>query len=713
MPEDTENTLQLKAQAMKSFGVRLGQKLTTYKSDRRLRDIQALKDLRQYRGEYDPEIKAEMDPKRSKVYPRDTRLKLLGFTAKMMEMMFPAQEKNWTLEPSENPNIAPEDLQQIVQSLQQAQLAQAQQTRQPPAPLTSEDIETAVRQFAKNRAQAMETEIEDQLEDLEPAYPVLCKHNLHAGGLYGIGVLAGPFTVWKMESTWEQNPQTGQWAPVARKLPRPMLERRRFWDIYPDLSAKSWNTQEGLFDRMVLSRHQLLKLTERQDFYGDVIKQWLSANNEGNYKAETYDRELSILDETQNIQNLSGRRYEIYRYLGFVSAKELASIGVEIPEKDLHKDLLCDIWLLNDTIIKAAPAAFGDHVGDHYHPYLYNDEEEAGLTGVSLPQDVRDSQMKLCAVDRMVMDNGAACCGPITEIDESRLSRKRKDQAVDIGAFSSIYVDRSENPNDSSPVVREIQIESHIADLLAVRKQVAEQFDMESGLPSWTMGASPDKLGEAFRTSGNMSQMNGGANIVTKDQVRAFDRFTASVIGSMVKWNMEFNPKKEIKGDVNVIPRGSISLVAKEVRGAALDQMMQTLTPREQVIIKTRESLIERFRSRDLPTDTIMDEKEAAAALAQFDQQQAAAQQAQSDNLNAKTQKDSAAAQLNSAKAQEIQSTIDAKVGDLVAKAHAALAKAKGAQDGQQLDALKLILDQINTTTGQGGEAATGSGGGQ
>jgi hypothetical protein len=410
-----------------------------------------------------------------------------------------------------------------------------------------------------------------------------------------------------------------------------------------------------------------------------------------------------------NIQNLSHRRYELYRYVGFVSAKEISAIGATIAAGDMHKDLLCDIVMIDDTIIKATPAGFGDHVGDHYHPYLYNEEEEAGLTGVSLMQDVRDSQMQLCSVARMKMDNGAACCGPITEIDESRLSAKRRDQEVYIGAFSNIYVDRSENPTDNSSVVREIQIDSHITELLAMEKSLKEQFDMESGLPSWTMGGSPDKLGEAFRTSGNMSQMNGGANIVTKDQVRSFDRLTASVIGSYVKWNRAFNKKPGLDGDVNVVPRGSISLVAKEVRGAALDQMMQTLTPREQVIVKTRESLVERFKSRDLPVDCLMNEKDAEEALAKFDQQQQAAQQAQSSNLDAKTQKDGSVAQLNAAKAEEIQKTLDAKVGELTAKAQNILASAKGALDGQQLDTIKVLFDQINHATEQRATASKGA----
>ena len=55
-------------------------------------EIQALRNLRQYAGKYDPEVLAAIPDERSHVYPRDTRVKVKGGVAKVMEMMFPAHQ---------------------------------------------------------------------------------------------------------------------------------------------------------------------------------------------------------------------------------------------------------------------------------------------------------------------------------------------------------------------------------------------------------------------------------------------------------------------------------------------------------------------------------------------------------------------------------------------------------------------------------------------
>ena len=78
-------------------------KFNTYSTDRYQLEQQWLRNLRQYKRIYDPEI--TIPEGKSRVYPGDTHTKITGWVAKMMEMMFPAQEKNWELKPTPFPNI--------------------------------------------------------------------------------------------------------------------------------------------------------------------------------------------------------------------------------------------------------------------------------------------------------------------------------------------------------------------------------------------------------------------------------------------------------------------------------------------------------------------------------------------------------------------------------------------------------------------------------
>ena len=251
------------------------------------------------------------------------------------------------------------------------------------------------------------------------------------------------------------------------------------------------------------------------------------------------------------------------------------------------------------------------------------------------------------------------------------------------------------------PAVRAIVTQSHVADILNVIQMERQQLDIESNLPAYTMGAMQQQpLGEAFRTSNNMSMMMGSANMVTKDTVRAFDKFTTSLIGSLLKWNMEFNPNEELKGDYHVVAKGNLSLVAKEVRGAALDQFVTTLTDEERAILDTYGLLIDRLKARDLPVDRLLPEDEARQVLAGMRESASQASQIEQGLTQAKTAKESAAAEKTSMDAQVVAMSTEATIQEILSRVESNLANAKSAEDRNQLENLKTLLSTAVQTKG-------------
>ena len=489
---------------------------------------------------------------------------------------------------------------------------------------------------------------------------------------------------------------------MSKELKRPYYSTLKAWDVYPDLSAQTWDTQEGLFVRKAYSRQGLRALAKRSDFLSDEINEYLREHTSGNYKARGFEAELNSIKQTdQTTASTEVRQFEVIRWYGYISAQELADIGVTVPGTALGKDILADIWLLGEVVIKADTAPFGDKVSDMFHAFIPEEDEDGPLTGSAKVETLRDSQMKICAIDRAIMDNMADSASSIKEVNDDLLDTSRN-----VGKISGgMTIHRHGDGNEANyPAIRIYDIPNHTSELLALRDNFVRVFDTESHLQSWTMGdAQP--LGEAFRTSNNMSMMRAGGDMVTKDDVRSFDRFVKSFIGSLVKWNMEFNEKADIKGDFQVMPKGNLSLVAKEVRGAALDQLNGTLTDRERTQLDEREMLQDRLLSRDLPSKYLLPKKEAEAKLAQYDQNQARAAQVQQGLDESKTQLQLAAAQEKAAKAEEIAQTITTKVQDGLSKIALNLANAKGAKDATALQSIQLLLDQI-TPKGKGEGAA-------
>jgi len=326
------------------------------------------------------------------------------------------------------------------------------------------------------------------------------------------------------------------------------------------------------------------------------------------------------------------------------------------------------------------------------------------LTGNAKVEILRDSQMKLCAIDRKTMDSMAKA-GSVVEVNDDLLTPTSK-TAGQISGGDTIHR-QGDDQTANYPAIRAYDIPSNIPELLELRASVLEVFDIESSLPSWMMG-NAQPLGEAFRTSSNMSMMTGGGDMVTKDDVRSFDRFISSLIGSLVKWNMDpqLNPKEDIKGDFQVTPKGVKSLVAKEVRGAALDQMSQTMTPREHAMTDERQLLIDKFQARDLPIDRVYPKDKCVQILAGMDQAQSQAQQVEQQVSQTKSAQQQAAADLNTAKAQETQALLPAKTQEIVSKSQGNLAKAKGVKDGTALQSAKLLLDATKPEAPRAGTGA-------
>ncbi|NIT58628.1 MAG: hypothetical protein GWN00_21095, partial [Aliifodinibius sp.] len=156
---------------------------TEYERDRRLVEERWIKDLRQYRGEYDPKTRKKLHPKRSKAFLSLTRTKVKTVSARETDLLFPANgDKNWGIRPTPVPELNPAIIESI--SLQY----QEQTGEQPDEP----QVRKWLSDEAKIRADAMEKEMADQLSELK--YRHIIRQTIFDGNLYGTGILKGPMT---------------------------------------------------------------------------------------------------------------------------------------------------------------------------------------------------------------------------------------------------------------------------------------------------------------------------------------------------------------------------------------------------------------------------------------------------------------------------------------------------------------------------------------
>lgn len=621
----------LNSDVLRKVGLKLKGRYEQYKKDRRHAETEWLKNLRQYNGEYDPEVRIPED--KSRAYPRITRMKVMGMVAKLMSLLFPEGEDNWSVASSEKPAVDTETLQFLVGQWQ---------LQNPEQELTLDEVRKVVEEFVAEAAEHMNTRIRDQLSDAaeygQLSYPVLARQVVKSAVLYSMGVLKGPMTIQSRGADYAFN-DNGQVVIVDEQQYRPYFKFVRLWDYFPDMHASDFDSMDGQFERHILSKHQLLRLAERDDFFGDKIKAFVRHNPDGNHQSSNWENQLDTLDRS-NRPSGSGAvgKYEVIEYWGSIYRSELEGMGVKVKRMDEEdgdeeteqntqasfkdEEMKGTVWFVGDTVIKAAKDPFPEGA-QMYHQFVFEDDD-VNLTGSGMPPIVRDSQMGIANSARMALDNASSVAGPIAEVNTELLAPNQ--QGPRFESFEVIYREGS-GAEAQVPAVRELRFDSRLNELLPLINQFKQFADEETFVNEGTTGGTGGIPGEALRTQGNASMILGNAALPFRDIVRNYDKFTVSVIHSLIQWNRIFSPHSNIDGDLRPVARGSTSLIAKEVRAAALDNLANTLTDGEQVHLDMRELARARIQVRDLPGTLIRSKEEAEADLRRQEEERQRQQQ--------------------------------------------------------------------------------------
>ena len=590
----------INSEALSQLGQKLKKLHERYAGERRLAEEKWLRNLRQYRGQYDPEVLRHIPEGMSRAYPRLTRVKCVTVLSRVMNLMFPGNEKNWELKASPNAEMSPADINEAIQKA----VEKAQEIGLENVEINEQMVEGAVQDLANQRAKMAETLIEDQMEEIggdqTKDYIRLNREVLKSGILYGVGLMRGPFVRETQNVVWRIDPQTGQPAPMPRTGYKPQFELVPVWDFYPDMSANTIADGDGYFIRIVMSKAQLRKLADRDDFYGETIKDYIAQGDAGNYKQQTFEAELRAMDTSKHVasEQADKGKFEIMVWHGSISAKQLTECGVDVPEEMRADDVNSEIWLLDGHVIKADMNPWqklGIEV-DTIHAFIF-DEDDTSPLGFGVPDIIRDSQMTICAATRMLLDNASLVCGIQMEVNVDLLE---DDQ--DTGTMSAHKLWRREGMGEMAnyPALRAVQTNSHMDELLTVIQRFLDFADLESFVGPASGGDVTQAPSEPMRTAAGASMMRSDAALPFKDIVRNFDCFTQSVIYALVAFNRKFNPNLVMEGDYDVVARGATSLVAKEVRGMQVDQLMQTMTEQEFDHVDERRMVETRFAVRDL-----------------------------------------------------------------------------------------------------------------
>ena len=586
--------------------------------DKRLNDEQRwLECYRNYRGLYGPEVQFT-STERSKAFIKITKTKVLAAYAQILDILFAGNKFPIGVEPSK----IPEGIDDAVHIDPKEPLPPTgQQPAQGPGLMTRPDLmknlgplksdlervqdklkdgpgktpTSLTWEPAKEAARKMEKKMHDQLEQTHADKHL--RSFVFEMSLFGHGVMKGPFARDKEYPKWTTD---GEYQPVLKQVAD--IEFVSIWDAYPDPDAINMATSECFIQRHKMSKTQLRALKKRPGFKSKSIE---AAISDGfNYQEQYWESELN----DYNVQTES-ERYEVLEFWGYADTDFEEIAELDIPDKYKDKDQVqVNIWVCNGHVLRAVFNSFTPaRIPYHSCPYELN---PYSFFGIGIAENMSDTQLLMNGFMRQAVDNVVLSGNVMLEVNESNLVAGQ-----DFEIFPG-KVWRTMGGVQPGATIHSVKIDNHAQENLMLFDKARQLADEATGMPSYAHGqGGVQGIG---RTASGMQMLMGAAAQNIKAVVRNIDDYLLVPLGkALFAFNMQFDFDKDFVGDLEVVARGTQSLMRNEVRSQKLLQFLQlTNNPMDGPFVKRDYILRELAESLDLEHDKVVNDPREAGIQA-------------------------------------------------------------------------------------------------
>lgn len=583
------------------------------KSSRDYVDALLLQNLRQRRGEYEPDELAMMKES-VKTFFNITATKCRAGEAWLSDILTASGDRLWQLDPTPIPSV-PEFVKTMVVEQMKKEITKY---GMPPEQLMrdrmSELADVAhfeLMKQARNGTNKMQRKIDDQLAECKfiPTLQAFISDLM----VYPYAVLKAPVIRRKRMLRWEGG------TPVATDEASLLIERVSPFDYY--FAPWATSPQEGyVVEVMHMSRQSLVDCKGMPNFNDDKLQQALSLYLTGHQELVNTTTAREQL-EWQTLRTLTqGDTLDVLNFWGAIRGDLLKDWGVSVEDIDATYE--ADVWVLGGICIRAVLNP--DPMKQRPYYVTAYEKVPGSMVGRSVPMLMRPNQQIINSAYRALRRNMGLASGPFAEVDQSRLGGQQAPEEI---LPASIKVVEPDLSGTGKPAYHFHRIDSHAAELQGTIDAEIKKCDDATGIPAYAYG-NPAVAG-AGRTVGGLAMLMGNAAKGIKQVVVNIEQDVLSpMITAFYNYNMMYDPDPATKVDAQVVARGPTSVLARETQAAKRLEALQVIQPFvptgiiEQAGLATL--LREVLKSSDLPVDDIIPDPKLQQQL----QQSAAAAQA-------------------------------------------------------------------------------------
>lgn len=651
-------------------------------------EVRLLDCLRRRKGEYDAEKLAAIKKEGgSAIYMMLTATKCRAAAAWIRDVMLPANERPWGLEPTPIAEVPDAYLAPLAQQIQ----AQAQQLAAEGQPVDmkqlQDDAREQLRQAADERAQEAAERHEEVIENqlAEGGWQEALEAFIDDFVTYPAAFLRAPILRRVPTLAWLEG-----WQAIKTETVRPEFERVSPFDIYPSPDATSIDDGAYLIERARFRRRDLVQMIGlgSSSYDEEAIREVLQEYGQGGLRDWLWtDGERQDLEGRGQEWLNPGDTIDGLIYSGSAQGTTLLQWGVDPAEiEDPLGEYEVEAILIGRYVIRVRinrdPLERRPYHKASFQP------TPGSFWGIAIPELMADIQDVCNATARSLVNNLAISSGPQVEAYEDRLAPEEDPE--DIYPWK-VWRTKDSHLASNNPAVRFFQPNSNAHELLQVYEEFERRADDATNVPRYTYGN--ERVGGAGQTASGLSMLMDSASKGIKDAIRHIDRgVMRRVVEALWLHNMQYHEDDTIKGDVGVVPRGSSAMLIREQTSQLRSEFLQfTANDYDMSILgrEARRKLLDAVADKlDMPglvpTKEQLEQRDARQSeVEQLQQQLAMArEEAELARIQAQAQKDGAAAAQTESDTQIDQQMAPIEAHKLLAEIVRLLSQA-GATDGR------------------------------
>ena len=606
------------------------EKFVAAEEGRRSDEQRWLRSYQNYRG-LPEESENYRESERSKVTVKITKVKVLAAYGQISEILFGRGEFPLTIEPTPDPEGIEESVHLNLVEKQMGgggpsldpygyegdgrELAPgAVEASEPKLGGLSKELEGASLKKGYSKfgepdlkpaqiaARRLNKIVHDQLVDTSAVKEI--RRSLFEQAMLGTGILKGPFNFYKKIHKWDID-EEGQrvYTPFEKMVPH--IGHVSCWNFYPDPSAVDAEDCEYVIERHRLNREQLRALKDLPLFDIAAINRILSMP--ATYEERYFEHTIYADNDPTYNEN----RYEILEYWGTLDARAARDYGLDVPyDIDDISSVQINAWICRNEVLRVVLNPFTPaRIPYQIFPYEKNPYQ---VFGIGVAENMEDAQLLMNGHMRMAIDNLALAGNLVFDVDEASLVP---------GQNFDIYPGKifRRQSGVTGTAINGLKFPNTAGENMQMYDKARQLADEETGIPSVMHGQTG--VTGTGRTASGLSMILGSAGLNIKTVIKNIDDYLLRPLGeAFFQWNMQFNEKAEIfQGDLEIKPRGTVSVMMKEVRSQRLTMLLQTVSnPMLAPFMKIQNLIRELAISQDMDPEELVNDPDEAAIYAEI-----------------------------------------------------------------------------------------------